>query len=148
MSETAQGAIFEGWGVLELMGHQRETGYVTTQYFGGACLFRVEVPELPEREWELTAPEWDGSKYLPVGSTVKRAAVPGRTRFIAPGALYAMNPCDEAAARKAIDASTTRKVMLIRLADGVQLPPVSEEHDEQEEREADNRDSAYDDQLR
>lgn len=51
-----QQAKFEGWAVVEIMGHQKEIGYVTTQYFGPAGLFRVDRPELPEREFELRRP--------------------------------------------------------------------------------------------
>lgn len=45
MDETKQ-ATFEGWAVLEIFGHQRYAGYVTTQAFGQSVLFRVDVPPL------------------------------------------------------------------------------------------------------
>jgi len=45
-------AKFEGWAVVEIMGHNREIGFVTTEYFGGPALFRVDQPEFPEREYE------------------------------------------------------------------------------------------------
>jgi hypothetical protein len=35
---------FEGWVVLELMGHRRLAGYVTEQAIGGASFIRVDVP--------------------------------------------------------------------------------------------------------
>jgi len=54
MSE--QVAKFEGWAIVEMFGHGREIGYVTTQYFGSACLFQIDVPELPERERTLRRP--------------------------------------------------------------------------------------------
>src|ERR1700687_4479556 len=101
MSENMEQAKFEGWAMVEMMGHQREIGYVTTEYFGGAALFRVDVPEIPEREIELDRPEYIGGRMVPEGSKVKRESAPGRTRFISPSALYAMNPCTEEVARKA-----------------------------------------------
>ena len=68
--EEPQQSTFTGWAMLELMGHQREIGYVTTEYFGGAALFRVDVPELPEREFSLTAPEYVGADWMAAGSKV------------------------------------------------------------------------------
>ncbi len=106
MSEPKQ-SNFEGWAVVEMMGHQKEIGFVTTEAFGQAVLFRIDTPDLPEREFTLTAPEWaevnNGVRsWVPAGSVVKRPAVPPRTRLVAPGSLYAINPCTEAAARTAI----------------------------------------------
>lgn len=108
---------FEGWAVVELFGHSREAGYVTTEYFGSGALFRIDVPELPEREVILIRPEYIGNTFAPAGSKVQRSAVVGRTRFIGPGAIYAMNPCSEDAARKAIEAMSSRDVKIIELAE-------------------------------
>lgn len=99
----ANQAKFEGWAVLELMGHQRETGFVTTEYFGGAALFRVDVPELPEREYELERPEYVDGRWCGKGSKVKSKGVAARSRLVAPAALYALNPCTEEAARKVLE---------------------------------------------
>lgn len=48
---------FEGWAIVEMMGHRREIGYVTTEHYGAASLFRVDSPEVEEREYELKRPE-------------------------------------------------------------------------------------------
>src|ERR1700687_5789696 len=96
-------AKFEGWAVIELFGHQREAGFVTTQYYGNAAMFQLDVPELPEREWTIERPEWSSDGMIPAGSTVKKEAIAGRTRLINPSAVYALNPCNEEAARKAIE---------------------------------------------
>ncbi len=45
MSEQ-QLAMFEGYAIVEIMGHQKVSGYVTTQYFGGTAVFRVVQQEL------------------------------------------------------------------------------------------------------
>lgn len=34
--ETPQNHL-ETWAIVELMGHQKEVGFVTTQYYGTAC---------------------------------------------------------------------------------------------------------------
>ena len=116
---TEQQAKFEGWAVVEMMGHQREIGYVTTEYFGGAALFRVDSPEIPEREWELQRPEYrateSGYSELPIGTKVKLAAIPAKSRLVAPGALYALTPCTEETARRAIDETKTRPLIVLHL---------------------------------
>lgn len=95
MNETQQ-AKFEGWAVVEMMGHRKEIGYVTTEAYGTAVMFRVDTPELPPREITLTRPEWDSALgTLPAGSKVRREAVPARSVLVAPSSLYAINPCNE-----------------------------------------------------
>lgn len=61
---------FEGWAVLELMGHRRLAGRISQQNVGVAALIRIDVPSTP-----------------PV------------TQFYAPGAIYAITPCTEEVAR-------------------------------------------------
>lgn len=118
---------FEGWAIVEMMGHRREIGYVKTQAFGQAVLFRVDTPELPEREFTLTAPEYatvaEGMRqWCPAGTKVKRQAVPARTCLVAPSSLYAMNPCTEEAARTAIERSVSRPLILLEVPAHAALP--------------------------
>lgn len=114
-------AKFEGWALVELFGHGREAGFVTTQYFGDKAMFQVDVPEIEEREETLSSPKWDGSRLLPAGSVISRAAIPGRTRLVNPGAVYAMNPATEAAVRAAVSSSERREIKVISLPDSAQL---------------------------
>jgi hypothetical protein len=44
-------AQFNGWARVEVMGHQTHIGYVRTEAYGAAVLFRVDTPDLPEREY-------------------------------------------------------------------------------------------------
>jgi hypothetical protein len=122
----ASQAKFEGWAVIELFGHQREAGFVTTEYFGGAAMFRIDVPELPERDYETTYPEYIGSQLTPAGTKVRREAVPGRTRYIGPSAVYALNPCTESAVRKACESLVKRELSIISLPEGKQLVAAGE----------------------
>ena len=110
--EQQQGK-FEGWAVVELFGHQREVGFVTTQQFGQACLFQIDVPELPAREFELRRPEVIGEQWVPAGAKVRREIAPARTRLVGPGAVYALNPCTEEAARVAIEELAPRRLILL-----------------------------------
>lgn len=96
---------YEGYAILELMGHRKEVGYVTTEYFGGAALFRVDTPTIEAHE-ETTkragyASTDQGHMHLPAGSVVRRPAIPSRTVYVAPGSLYALNPCTEEVVRAA-----------------------------------------------
>jgi len=125
MSETQQ-ANFEDWAIVELMGHRSEIGFVTTQAFGQAVLFRIDTPELPEREYVLNAPAFvnvgeDGRSWTPAGAKVKRAASPARSRLVAPGALYAINPCTEEAARTALEKTVARPLILIEAPSKAQM---------------------------
>jgi hypothetical protein len=119
MMENEQ-SKFEGWAIVEMMGHQKEIGFVTTEAFGVAVLFRVDTPDMPETEFILRRPEYGsdgngGERYLPVGSKVQRPAQPGKSRLVSPAALYAINPCTEDVAKAAIMAGSTRRLILLEL---------------------------------
>lgn len=108
-------STFEGWAVIEMMGHRKEIGFVTTQAFGQTVLFRVDAPELPEREYALEMPEYAGGRYCPIGTKVKRQATPASSCLVAPSALYAINPCSEEAAMAAIERGIARPLIILEL---------------------------------
>jgi hypothetical protein len=66
---------FEGWAILELMGHRKLAGYVREQEVAGAGFIRIDVPR--------------------VGADENVA-----TQFYAPGALYCLTPTTEDVARR------------------------------------------------
>lgn len=37
---------YAGWSIVEIMGHQKFAGYVTTQAIGGSSMIRIDVPEV------------------------------------------------------------------------------------------------------
>ena len=117
---------FEGWAIVELFGHQREIGFVTTRYYGTACLFQVDVPELAEREWELETPQYIDGKFTPKGAKVKKTAAPARSRLLGPGSIYALNPCTEQAARAAIETLAGREIVVLSLPEGTKQLPAPE----------------------
>jgi hypothetical protein len=114
---------FEGWAVVELFGHQREIGFVTTQYYGSAAMFQLDVPEREAREWELDSPQYIDGRLAPAGTKVKKAAAAGRTRLINPSAVYALNPCTEEAAKHAIERNDGRTIQLASFPEGQQAEP-------------------------
>ncbi len=132
--EQKQGE-FSGWAIVEILGHATHIGYVETVNFGGASLFRVDTPELPEREYTLTRPEWTDSEHLPAGSKVKREARPAHSVLVGAASIYRITPCDEAAAREAIERATPRKLIVIErgikaIAGDVEDPLDEEEEDD------------------
>jgi hypothetical protein len=129
MDETdVKQASFEGWAVVEMMGHRKEIGFVTTQAFGQEVLFRVDSPELPEREYVLESPEYArhngaGERWCPAGTKVKRESSPARSCLVAPSSLYAINPCTEQAAMALIERNRSRPLIALELPEQAALPP-------------------------
>ncbi len=115
-----QQSKFSGWALIELFGHGHEAGFVTTQYFGDKAMFQVDVPEIPSHEETLQAPKWGSDRLLPAGTVISRAAVPGRTRLINPGAVYSMNPATEEAVRAAVARGEAREMKVISIPEGSQ----------------------------
>jgi hypothetical protein len=66
------GEKLEGWGIVELMGHQRTAGRLSERSIAGSNLLQVDVP--------VTETEF-------------------RTVFYGGSAIYALHPTDEASAR-------------------------------------------------
>jgi hypothetical protein len=127
MEQAQSGASFEGWAVVEVFGHQRYAGFVSTQTFGQAVLFRVDVPPLEERERETKHYEHHEGRVVPPGSTVKEAAVQGYTKFFGPGAIYAMTPCTQEVATKAVESLQVRSVSIVALAPERSLGPAADD---------------------
>lgn len=75
---------FEGWAIVELMGHQRIAGLCSEQAIAGTNMLRVDVPELGQQT--------------------------AFTKFYGGNAIYAITPTDEATARMALSHMETRPV--------------------------------------
>lgn len=73
MSDQEQ-TPFEGWCILELMGHRRLGGYVTECQIAGAGFLRIDVPG-----------EADGEVFM--------------SQLYSPSSVYCLTPCSIAAAR-------------------------------------------------
>lgn len=72
--ETRTEPAYEGWAVLELMGHRRLGGYLAEATLAGAAFIRIDVPAANE------------------GDTPS-------TQFYAPAAVYCITPTTEEIAR-------------------------------------------------
>jgi hypothetical protein len=122
MSEIQQ-AKFDGWAIVEVMGHQTFVGYVTTEAYGQAVLFRIDVPQLDERERVTKAPGYVDDRYVPAGTTVKEGAVQGFTKLVGSGSIYCITPCSKDAALAALERSQRRPLMHVALPEAAQLAP-------------------------
>jgi hypothetical protein len=161
VSSEQKQSTFDGWAIVDVLGHQRYVGYVTTEAYGQAVLFRIDVPALEERERVTKRPGYIGSDYYPAGTTVKEGAVEGYTKLIGSGSIYAITPCTKEAALKAVEDMQTRPLMLVQLPPDRALPPESpvhepvdlgddEEPDDDElddEQDEDDEDVPHDDQM-
>lgn len=68
-------AKFEGWAILELMGHRRLGGFVSEATLAGGAFIRIDVPA-----------EVEGTKPA--------------TQFYSPSSVYCLTPTTEDVARK------------------------------------------------
>jgi hypothetical protein len=86
--DTQANEKFEGWCIVELMGHNVIAGYVTEQVIGGAAMLWVDVPAIPDETRQAF------------------------TKFFAPSAIYGITPTSEEHARTAAEKIRARPVDL------------------------------------
>lgn len=84
MSDTAK--AFEGWAIVELMGHVVLAGYVTQESIAGTAMLRIDVPEVEGQ--------------------------PGFTKYQSGGSIYGITPTTEESARTAANNIKVRPVQL------------------------------------
>lgn len=120
MSETQQ-AKFDGWAIVDVMGHQRYVGYVTTEAYGQAVLFRIDVPKLEPRTRETKRPGYIGDRYVPAGAIVEEGAVEGYTKLVGSGSIYTITPCTKEAALAAVEETQHRPLMNVTLPPDAQV---------------------------
>jgi hypothetical protein len=116
MSDTE--TTFEGWAILELMGHRRLAGYVRPVEYAGTGLIRLDVPGYLHTE--------------PTGEQEERGAA---TQFYSPSALYCLTPTTEAIARRVSEARRPEPVTTWELPPAAvdRLPEEAESADDYEQ---------------
>lgn len=133
------------WAIIEIFGHQKYAGFVQAQAFGTTVMFRLDVPDLPERTRPLELPTWvtiestGARQYAPAGTVIKAPAKQGFSKIFGAAAIYCITPCTEDAARAAIEQMSPRPLMLVKmpgaqaeLAEPVPIGPIDD--DEESER--------------
>ena len=111
-AENTQPA-YEGWAIVELMGHRQTAGWVTEIELAGAKMLRVDTPRP------------DGIE--PVVSQIYGGA-----------AIYCVTPCEEAVARKVLATDRYSLPPAVRLAmpkTATPALPDHHDHDDDEEEE-------------
>lgn len=71
---------FVGWAVVELFGHKRMAGHVSSQAVAGGSMVRIDVPETPADMRPMT---------------------PAYTKLVGVAAVYGITPVSEEIARRA-----------------------------------------------
>ena len=122
MDEQQQHSTFFGWAVVEIFGHQKYAGYVTTETFGIAAMFRIDVPALEARERVTKAPGYVGGRYVPAGSKVLEGPVLGYTKLFGVGAVFGITPCTPEAARQVVEEIQPRPLMAVDVPPELALP--------------------------
>ena len=82
--KTDRATEYEGWALLEIMGHRQTAGWISEVQIGGATMLRVDVPK-----------PGNGGASL----ALDEIAV---TQYYGGSSIYCMTPCDEETARKAL----------------------------------------------
>jgi len=70
--------VIEGWAIIDMLEHNKLSGYLSTVHIGGSALFRVDIPEEGE--------------------------MPAYTRFVGVSAIYSLTLVTEELARAALRA--------------------------------------------
>jgi len=75
MNDTQQPVAYEGWAIVELMGHRRLAGYVREAAQFGTAMIRIDIPAEREGEQPITQFYGGSSIYClsPVSEETARA---------------------------------------------------------------------------
>lgn len=103
---------FESWGILEVMGHSRFAGFISSQAIGGVNLVRIDVPELPAEG------SYDGR--------------PGFTKLFTQQAIFSLTPTTEQTAREAARSFRSRPLSMFELP-SMRAPALTDERDDDED---------------
>lgn len=108
VNTATEPAAFEGWVILELMGHRRLAGHLQEKQIGGASFLRLDVPspEVCERcagSCGLQEVDLDGRPTHTEDPCSECDGFGTRltaTQFYAPSAVYCITPTTEETARR------------------------------------------------
>lgn len=125
---------FKGWAKVEVMGHQSHVGFVTTETYGQAVLFRIDQPFVPAIEETLERADWVGHIFAGVGSVVQRPAIEPVSVLVGSGSIYRIIPCDEATAMSAIRSAQRRPLSMVSLVPGNVIAAPDEDNEDDEGR--------------
>lgn len=129
-SVEPQSRSYAGWAIVDVLGHQRFVGYVTTEYFGTTAFFRVLTPERAQRDRVVEQSEWPGGwGTIHNGSTVTESSEPSSERFIGAGSIYQLTPASKTRVMALLDEIDPRTVIAVKDRDGksIEKPKLTED---------------------
>lgn len=92
--EEIQQTRFEGWALVEIMGHRRAAGKVTTEFIGTAAFLRIVTPEVPPTTYTLDNDAWIEGRRVYAGSIVE-ARRDRSEILVGTASVYAITPTTE-----------------------------------------------------
>lgn len=114
---------FEGWAILELMGHRRLAGYLQEATLAGGSFIRIDIAE-------------ESIDDIPEVLQDVRPSDANATQFYSPAAVYCITPTTEAMARAVSRGNKPAPVQRWEL----ESAPVFSGRDPQDDDEPDNDD--------
>jgi hypothetical protein len=94
MSDQAA-PTFEGWAILELMGHRKLAGFLSEATIGGASFVRIDVPKPTTPAQPMLRMDPDAGRVTPADPSAWAV-----TQFYSPSAVYCITPTTEDLARQ------------------------------------------------
>lgn len=130
MNEEQTQTQFNGYALVEIMGHRRAAGMVTTEYIGAAAFLRVVTPEVPATRITLDRDAWVDGTMAWKGSIVE-VSRPRTEILIGSGSIYAISPIDEADVLQ--HAPTKQKVIVLAERKAIMGPAESQDDSDRRE---------------
>jgi hypothetical protein len=122
MEINPQQSKFEGWAVVNVLGHQRYAGHVTTEHFGGTVLFRVVTPAREAKTRNAEENEYLGQHgYSKKGWIVHESEKPEVVRYIGAGSIYSIEPVAQERVLSEIE-EIDKRTFTVTDAEGKPLP--------------------------
>ena len=155
MSENVN--TFEGWAILELMGHRRLAGLLSETQIGGAAFIRIDVPNQcteTSANWcpvhgKCACPDRSAAKDDPAcplhSEKSEHGAENVATQFYAPSAVYCITPVSETLARKVAASSQPAPVTKWDLPAERALPAAASSDDADDGPDDDDEADDYED---
>lgn len=85
---------YEGWALVEIMGHRRAAGQVTTEYIGQAAFLRIVTPEVPPTTYTVDSDRWIEGTRVYAGS-VMECSREREEILVGSASIYAITPIKE-----------------------------------------------------
>ncbi len=93
MDESTQ-TQFNGYALVEIMGHRRAAGFVTTEYIGASAFLRIVTPEVPPTRVTLEKDSYHDFTQLYAGSVIEISR-PRAEILVGSASIYAITPIEE-----------------------------------------------------